>query len=390
MKKTKIKKTKIKDTVITITKDYATVLFEIRNHIEQCQFEAITAINIVLNTRNWFIGKIITEKQNEHKWGSNFLDTLAKDLQNMYPGNSGFSPANVYRMKAFYDAYENFRTAVRKLEELPIFAIPWGHNVIILQKIKNSKQRLWYAQKSLELGWSRSTLEKQIKYKLYQREGKAISNFKYTLPSPDSGMAQEAFKDPYIFDFLKLQDDHLEYELEQGLIDDVQKMLLELGKGFALVGRQYHVQVGNKDYYIDLLFYHYKLKCFIVVELKSSEFMPEHAGKVNFYLSAVDSLVRSPEDKPTIGLILCKIKDNYTAEYALRNITSPIGVAEYETEIIKKLPKEFKGKLPTIEEIEAELEKGDFLEEKIMSKTKKRPLKKNIKTTKKLNKKGLK
>jgi len=222
---------------------------------------------------------------------------------------------------------------------------------------------LWYAQKSLEHGWSGSTLDGWIKSGLYHREGKAITNFSKTLPVPHSDMAQQSFKDPYVFDFLTLHSEHAERDLEQGLMDNIQRLLLEMGKGFAFVGRQYHLEVSNKDYYIDLLFYHYKLRCFIVVELKAREFDPKDAGQINFYLSAVDDLVRNPEDRPTIGLLLCKTKDNFTAEYALRNLSSPIGIAEYETEILKKLPKELKSSLPTVEEIEAELERSEVLEE---------------------------
>lgn len=360
IKKTKSVSEKTFSTKIS-AKEYVSVLREIRDRIESSKMQAIAAVNTLLNQRNWVVGKILTEKQEEHQWGVNFLDTLANDLQKMYPGNAGFSVTNVYRMAAFYKAYANIGTAVPILDKLPIFSIQWGHNVVLLQKVKKVEERLWYAQKSIEEGWSRSTLEKQIKNDLFRREGKAITNFKETLPSVHSAMAQESFKDPYIFDFLKLQDDHIEYDLEQGLIHDVQKMLLELGKGFALVGRQYHLHVGDKDYYLDLLFYHFKLRCFVVVELKSCEFIPEFAGKLNFYLSAVDDLVRGPGDQPTIGLILCKTKNNFTAEYALRDINKPIGIAEYEAEIVRKLPKSLKGSLPTIEEIEAELEKNELI-----------------------------
>ena len=201
----------------------------------------------------------------------------------------------------------------------------------------------------------------QIESELYNRQGKAITNFKKTLPSPQSDMAQQSLKDPYIFDFLTLHNEHVERDIEQGLIDNVQKLLLELGKGFALVGRQYHLEVDGDDYYIDLLFYHYKLRCFVVVELKARAFDPRDVGQLNFYLSAVDDLVKEPEDKPTIGLLLCKTKKNFTAEYALRNIASPIGIAEYQTEIMKKLPKNLKSSLPTIEEIESELEKTETI-----------------------------
>ncbi len=242
---------------------------------------------------------------------------------------------------------------------------------MLFQKLKSTKEQLWYAQKAIEYGWSRNALETWIKSDLYSREGKAINNFTQRLPSPDSSMAQQAFKDPYVFDFLTLQDKHIEHDIEQGLIENVQKLLLEMGMGFSFVGRQYHLAVGDSDYYIDLLFYHLKLRCFVVVELKARKFDPKDAGQLNFYLSVVDELLKHPDDKPTIGLLLCKTKNNLVAEYALRGINKPIGIAEYETEIIKKLPKEFKSSLPTIEKIEAELEKQEILIEQGQNKDKK-------------------
>ncbi len=369
-------------------KEYAQVLKEIIKQIEQSQTEAISSINEVLNKRNLLLGKIIVEKQKKHGWGSNFLENIAKDMQNMAPGIEGFSSANIYRMKAFYEAYGNSRTAVRELEELPIFTIPWGHNVVLLQKLKNNDQRLWYAQKSIEYGWSRSMLETWIKSDLYNREGKAITNFSKTLPKPHSDMAQQSLKDPYNFDFLTLQKEHLEQELEQGLVENVQKLLLEMGKGFALVGRQYHLEKEGDDLYIDLLFYHTKLKCYIVVELKARAFDPRDVGQLNYYLSAVDDMVRDSDDKPTIGLLLCKTKKNYKAEYALRNFTSPIGIAEYETAILKKLSKELKSNLPTIKEIETELERQDVLADTMASPKKTSSLAKVSKT--KLNKRSIK
>lgn len=362
MKKRVIKKSKnwLSDSV----KEYVAVLSEIHKQITHSQAEAITAINTTLNKRNWLIGKIIAEKQEEYGWGSNFLERLAKDMQNMAPGNSGFSAANIYRMKAFYLSYENIRAAARELEMLPIFHIPWFHNVLLLQKVKTNEERLWYAQQAIEHGWSRSALEDNITSKLYKRQGKAITNFKRLLPSPDSVLAQQALKDPYVFDFLELHDEHLEQDLERGLIENVQKLLLEMGKGFALIARQYHLEVGEKDYYIDLLFYHVKLKCYVVVELKSREFEPGDVGQINFYLSAVDDLVKDDTDRPTIGLLLCKTKNNFTAEYALRSVNKPIGVAEYETAIMSKLPKELKGSLPSIEQIENELAQQELLSKK--------------------------
>ena len=343
--------------------EYLNFLKDIQNHVHQSQIEAFTAINVALNMRNWTIGKIITEKQEKHAWGSNFLDLLAKDLQKMFPGNQGFSATNIYRMKAFYQHYRNVTTAVVNLEELPIFTIPWGHNALIFIKIKNQEEGLWYAQKSIEEGWSRCTLEIQIKKDLYARQGKAISNFTETLGYSHAAITQQSFQDPYIFDFLTLDDNHIEQDLELGLMSNVQKLLLEMGKGFALYGRQYHVEVGGQDFYIDLLFYHTKLKCYIVVELKARAFEPKDAGQLNFYISAVDDLVRDQNDNPTIGLLLCKSKNNLTVEYTLRGINRPIGVSQYTDEIMQKLEKEFKSNLPTVEELEVEFAKIEALNE---------------------------
>ncbi len=343
------------------TKEYVHVLSDIKKHVQEAQIKSIFAANKELLTLYWYIGQIITAQQKINGWGSKAVEKLADDLQNEFPGISGFSQRNIFRMQSFFLAYENSATAVAQITDLPVFGIPWGNNAVILEKVKSSEERLWYAQKSLENGWSRSMLETWIKSDLYKREGKAITNFKKTLPAPQSDMAQQSFKDPYIFDFLTLHEEHREHDLEQGLIDHVQKLLLEMGKGFALVGRQYHLEVDGDDYYIDLLFYHTKLKCYVVVELKARDFDPRDVGQLNFYLSACDDLVKDATDKPTIGLLLCKTKKDFTAEYALRNIESPIGVAEYETAIMKKLPKELKSSLPTVEEIEAELEKSALL-----------------------------
>lgn len=271
-------------------------------------------------------------------------------------------------MRAFYLAYEKMRPSGSKVsqavtlnDELPIFNIPWGHNVMLINKIDNNEQRLWYAQKTIDHGWSRTMLESWIKSDLYHREGKAISNFQKTLPTPQSDLAHQSLKDPYLFDFLTLHREHLEKELEHGLIDHIQSFLIQLGQGFAFAGRQYHLVVDEKDYYIDLLFYNYKLRCFVVVELKAREFDPRDTGQISFYLAAIDDTLKHPDDNPTIGLLLCKSKKNLTVEYALRSNSSPIGVASYETQIFEHLPKEFKGSLPTVEEIEAELEKQEIL-----------------------------
>lgn len=360
MKKSITKKSK-PTTKSSSLKSYLNTLTEIKTQIQEAQVHAIFAVNKELLKLYWYIGKTIIERQKKYKWGSNVIEKLAKDLQNSFPGTGGFSRVNIFRMRAFYQAYEKVSQAVTQIDKLPIFHIPWGHNIVLLIKLKDEKARLWYAQKSIENGWSRSMLESWIKADLHGRQGKAITNFSKTLPNPQSDMAQQEFKDPYNFDFLTLHEEHIEKDLEQGLIEHVEKLLLEMGKGFALVGRQYHLELDEEDYYIDLLFYHVKLKCYIVVELKSRAFDPRDVGQINFYLSAVDDVVRNSEDNPTIGLILCKTKKNFKAEYALRGIRRPIGIAEYETEIMKKLPKALKSSLPTIKEIEAEFEKQDAL-----------------------------
>jgi predicted nuclease of restriction endonuclease-like (RecB) superfamily len=360
-------------------KEYAQVLVDIKKHIQEAQIKATFAANKELLKLYWYIGQIIAKQKKENGWGSSSVDQLAQDIQKAFPGIAGFSRSNIFRMQAFYTAYEKVARAVRQLEDLPILRIPWGHNILLLQKIKNNDERLWYATAAIENGWSKPILEMQIESDLYNRKGKAITNFSRTLPVPQSDMAQQSLKDPYMFDFLTLKEGHVEQDIELGLVENIQKTLLELGKGFAFIARQYHLEVDDQDYYIDLLFYHAKLKCYVVVELKNTAFIPEYAGKLNFYLSAVDDLLRTPGDQPTIGLLLCKSKKNFTAEYALRNIHSPIGVAEYQAEILKKLPKELKSSLPSIEEIEAELEKTEILEAEAG---------KNKRKTKKVNKKA--
>ena len=371
-KKLLVKKTmKNSSTNPFLTEEYAQTLLDLKKQISEAQIKATLAANKELIKLYWHIGKTIVEKQKTYAWGSQVIERLAHDLQNLFPGIQGFSRANVFRMQAFYTTYEKVAQAVRQIDELPFFNIPWGHNVVIMQRLKNDQERFWYAQQTIENGWSRSMLETWIKSKLHQRQGKAISNFSRTLPSPDSDIAHQTLKDPYIFDFLTLQEQHFEQDVEQGLIDHIQKFLLELGQGFAFVGRQYHLEVGESDFYMDLLFYHLKLRCYFVIELKNTDFKPEYTGQLNFYLSAVDDLLRVPDDKPTIGLLLCKTKNNIIAEYALRDINKPMGIAEYETRLVESLPKNLKSSLPSIEEIEAELEKHS--QTKQANVTKKRP-----------------
>jgi len=372
-KKKSVAKNKKKNAMAKIpTKEYTQILLDILNQITKAQIKAAIAANKELTSLYWSIGKIIAEQQEKNGWGTNFIEKLAKDLENALPGRAGFSRSNLFRMKAFFDTYSKSRTAVRQIENLPIFTIPWGHNVILLEKIKDTTQRLWYAQKTIENGWSRSMLETWIESDLYSRQGKAITNFEAKLPKPHSDLAQQSLKDPYLFDFLTLHEQHAEQEMEQGLIDHIQKFLLELGQGFAFVGRQVHLHIGNKDYYIDLLFYHLKLRCFLIVELKAREFDPRDTGQIGFYLSAVDDVMKQSEDKPTIGLILCKGKDTLTVEYALQASSKPIGIASYQTKIVESLPKNLKGSLPTVEQIEAELEKKELLAEKKPKKARKK------------------
>jgi predicted nuclease of restriction endonuclease-like (RecB) superfamily len=348
-------------------KEYAQVLLEIKSKIAQAQVKAVLAANQQLLLLYWDIGKMLTEKMKHAGWGTKVVDKLSADLQRDFPGIKGFSRQNIYRMTAFYQTYAIVSQAARQLGDLAIFQIPWFHNVVLIMKIKNDDERLWYAQKTIENGWSRNILENQISSNLYNRQGKAITNFSRTLPAPHSDLAQQSLKDPYVFDFLTLQEQHLELDLERGLVNHVQKLLLEMGKGFAFVDRQYHLVVAGQDYYIDLLFYHFKLRCFVVIELKARSFEPADAGQINFYLSAVDDMLKSEHDNPTIGLVLCKEKNDMTVEYALRRSNSPIGVAQYEIDILHQLPKELESSLPTIQEIEDELAKQEILAQDVKS-----------------------
>lgn len=340
---------------------YNEFLSSLKNKIRNIQLKAANAASRELIKLYWELGKDIVEKQAKEGWGSKVLERVAKDLQKEFPGVEGFSRTNVFRMRAFYLAYANCLTTVGQIQEDPLepfLNLPWGHNFILLDKVKTFDERLWYAKKVLEHGCSRSMLTIWIENNLYRREGKAITNFKATLPAPQSDLAQQTLKDPYIFDFLTLHKEHLEKDLEEGLVNHIQKFLIELGQGFAFIGRQYSLTISGQQFYIDLLFYHIKLRCFIVVELKAKAFRPEDAGQLNFYLSAVDDIIKHPADNPTIGILLCKDRDKVIAEYAFRGIERPMGVVEYETMLTKALPEELKSSLPTVREIEAELSKN--------------------------------
>jgi predicted nuclease of restriction endonuclease-like (RecB) superfamily len=334
-------------------KEYVSTLADLKRQVREAQLKAAVRVNKELIRLYWNIGKTIAAKQETSGWGTNVIENLAKDLQNEFPGIDGFSRANVFKMRAFYLAYEKVSQAVRQFDDLPFSNIPWGHNILLLTKLKDEKQRLWYAQKTIEHGWSRSALVDYLKSDVYSREGKAITNFSVQLPAPQSQLAHEMLRDPYTFDFLTLTEGYHEKELEQGLLDHVQKMLIELGHGFAFVGSQYPLEVVEKTFYIDLLFYHTKMHCYVAVELKTTEFEPRDAGQINFYLSVLDDQWKTDRDDPSIGIILCKEKSSLVVEYALGSIHKPVGVSEYTTKLMKKLPKKFKGMLPTVEELES-------------------------------------
>jgi len=352
--------------IASLPPGYAAVLEDIKKHIRTAQFRAASASSRELIELYWYIGRSIVERQKAEGWGRSIVERLASDLQKTFPGMAGFSPLNVWRMRAFYLAWTEdlqklsqpvTESDAKKLSRL-VTEIPWGHNIVLVHRVKDPLARIWYGRMTVERGWSRDILVAQIESRLHDREGKALTNFKATLSAPQSDLAQQALKDPYVFDFLTLGMDARERELEQGLLDHIQKFILEMGVGFAFVGRQVHLAVGGEDYYLDLLFYHLKLRCYVVIDLKIGGFKPEYTGKMNFYLSAVDDRLRHADDKPTIGLLLCKEKDKITVEYALRDLKKPIGVAQWRTRLIESLPKRLQGRLPTVEEIEKELGYG--------------------------------
>ena len=337
--------------------EYANLLKELKEKIATCQLKAALAVNKELIKLYWELGREIVTRQKKETWGTKILETIAKDLQKYFPGIKGFSRSNIFRMRAFYLTYAKVAQPVRQLEKLPVFLIPWGHNIVIFQRLNSIKEKIWYANMTIEHGWSRSFLEIAINSNYFARYGNAVTNFKERLPDAQSKLAEQTIKDPYNFDFLTLSNNYKERELENGLIKHIEKFLIELGQGFSFVGRQYHLEIGNEDYYIDLLFYHLKLRCYCVIELKNTKFKPEYVGKMNFYLSIVDDLLKKKGDNPSIGLILCKTKNTFTAEYALRDIHKPMGISEYEVKILESLPDDLKSSLPSIEEIEEQLTK---------------------------------
>jgi len=333
---------------------YPELLEDLKGRVRTARVRAGVSVNRELVLLYWEIGRSIQERQQGEGWGAKVIDRLADDLRREFPEMRGFSGRNLKYMKAFGESYPD-----SPFVQQVVAQIPWGHNVRLLDKVKDPAEREWYIRKTVEQGWSRAVLVHQIETGLYARQGRAQTNFDRTLPSPQSDLAHQLLKDPYCFDFLTLTDEARERELQRGLVERLRDFLIELGLGFAFVGSLYHLSVGGKDYYLDLLFYHLKLRCFVVIELKVEEFEPEHAGKMNFYLSAVDDLLRDVGDAPSIGLILCKTSNRVVVEYALRDTAMPMGVATYEVRRVAALPEHLMGSLPTPEQLAAELEAGD-------------------------------
>ncbi|MDD3877489.1 MAG: PDDEXK nuclease domain-containing protein [Bacteroidales bacterium] len=375
-------------------KVYHNLLNEIKKRVRIGQLRASLSANTEMLAAYWDIGKMIHERQQQEGWGKGVIPRLASDLKNELSDVKGFSERNLRNMVNFYLEYsdasliwqlpvaklktneqENQKLHVSKLVEvknsigqLPVAQLQntdtqnnlilltgWAHHIILIQKVKDRTTRLWYMQQIITNGWSRDTLSDMIKNELHKRQGHTVTNFELTLPPLQSVLAKQMLKDPYIFDFTTLATEYTERELELELVKNVEKFILELGAGFAFVGRQYKLVVSDQDFYIDLLFYHLKMRCFVVIELKKGDFIPEYAGKMNFYCSAVDDILKHATDQNTIGLILCQGKDKLFAEYALKDINKPIGISDYE--LTRALPDKFKGSLPSIEEIEEELNK---------------------------------
>ena len=331
---------------------YAALLEDIKSRVRAAQLKAGLAVNHELVMLYWHVGREILARQKQEGWGAKVIDRLSRDLGREFPGMRGLSPRNLLFARSFATEYRD-ETIVKQL----VSQLPWGHIVRLLQMAHDPAEREWYIRATVEHGWSRNVLVQQIETDLYHRQGKAVTNFPATLPAPQSDLARQVFKDPYIFDFLSVGPEAEERAVEDALVGHVTRFLLELGAGFAFVGRQIHLEVGGEDFYLDLLFYHVHLRCYVVIELKAGSFKPEHAGKLNFYISAVDSQLRGKEDGPTIGLVLCSDKNRVIAEYALRDIKKPIGVADWKTRLTRSLPRDLKPSLPTVEQLEAELGK---------------------------------
>ena len=330
---------------------YLEFIEEIKKEIQKQRVSVVMNANASMICLYWNIGKAILAKQTEEGWGTKVIDRMAKDLKTAFPEMSGFSPRNIKYMRKFAQCWHDYEIVQRVVAQ-----IPWRTNRMLLDKLDNEESRIWYANKTIENGWSSAVLDLQIQSKLMERTGKTVNNFPVALPPLDSDMANQIFKDPYLFDFLSTDMPRREVEIERKLTEHIQSFLLELGQGFAFVGRQVHLEVGSQDFYIDLLFYHLKLRCYVVIELKACDFEPGFISQLNMYQNVVNDVLRHPDDKPTIGLLLVKGKNKTVVEYSLSGYQNPIGVAEWQNQITQSLPEELQSSLPTIEEIEKELE----------------------------------
>lgn len=330
---------------------YPELLASVSIRVSAGQRRSIAAANRELLGTYWAIGADILARQGEQGWGAKIIDRLSSDLRERFPNVRGYSPRNLKYMRAFAAAWPDPAIVQRRVAQLP-----WRHQIALIEKLSNPELRLWYAGQAIEYGWSRDVLAHHISTGFHDRAGNAISNFAATLPPGDSDLAQQATRDPYLFDFIGQTEIRRERDLEQGLVNHLEHFLLELGQGFAFVGRQVHLEIGDHDFYADLLFYHLRLRSFVVIELKATDFDPGYLGQLGMYMAAVDDLLAHPDDKPTIGLLLCRSKNNVVAEYALRSSTMPIGIAEWTTAITTELPDELTATLPRIEDIEAALE----------------------------------
>jgi len=337
--------------VLQHSSDYKDWLNSIKQRVVAARMRVALAANSELIRFYWELGSQIDEKQQYSQWGDKIIQQLSADLQKEFPEIKGFSTTNLKYCLRFYQFFAELQPS--PFGQQPVDQIPWGHNIQIFTKCTSLEEASFYISQTLEQGWSRDVLALQLKSRLHERAGKTISNFSRTLPAPQSDLAQQTLKDPYTFDFMQLTTPFNERDVEQQLTRHLTQFLLELGKGFAFVGRQYHLEIADNDYYLDLLFYHITLKCYVVIELKNKKFIPEYAGKLNFYLSAVDSLLKKDDDQPSIGLLLCRDKSNIEVEFALRDMNKPMGVSEYN--LVEKLPDNLKGALPTVEEIERDL-----------------------------------
>lgn len=331
--------------------DYRQWVSDVKNRFLHVQIKAAVAVNTELLLFYWGLGADIVARQHTQPWGSKFIDRLSHDLTREFPDMQGFSVRNLKYIRQWYEFWSAHAIGQQVVAQLT--SIPWGHNLVLISKCQDHLEALYYAQKAQIHNWSRAVLTHQIESGLWQREGRALSNFAHTLPTPQSDLAQQILKDPYMFDFLSLTHEHTERQLEKALTDHITHFLLELGSGFAYMGRQVAIRVGDREFFLDLLFYHVRLRCYVVVELKTVDFEPEFAGKLNFYLKAVDEQLRSPHDAPSIGLLLCKHKDKLVAEYALSDINKPLGIATYQ--LTHTLPEVLRDTLPSIATIEAEM-----------------------------------